>query len=176
MNAAMMRRDDAQTGKAGRPRAGAQNRPCRGDNSTKPSPPQTVRTRGDAPPLQYQRVWSPESDFERYALLCDICRKSVCLGLGISLRELKSRNRKCADVVLARQIAMYLAHTSFGICYLDVGQQFGRDRTTVAYACRKVEDRRDRPSFEALLCEIEAMLCDMVDVLQMRLDNGEVMA
>jgi chromosomal replication initiation ATPase DnaA len=39
----------------------------------------------------------------------------------------------------------------------EVGHAFGRDRTTVAHACRVIEERRDEPGLEALLSRLE---CD----------------
>ncbi|HEV7276116.1 MAG TPA: hypothetical protein VGN80_07510 [Devosiaceae bacterium] len=35
---------------------------------------------------------------------------------------------------------------------------FGRDRTTVAHACARIEDLRDRPEIEAELGQLEAEL------------------
>ncbi len=46
---------------------------------------------------------------------------------------------------------MYLAHVAFGLSLTAVGMGFGRDRTTVAYACHKIEDRRDNSAFDAAL-------------------------
>lgn len=40
-------------------------------------------------------------------------------------------------------MAMYLAHVAFRLSFTQVGQLFGRDRTTVAHACGVIEDLRD---------------------------------
>lgn len=65
-----------------------------------------------------------------------------------------SRSRK--GIAWARQVAMYLAHTvPPGASFTEVGRAFGRDRTTVAHACRKVEDHRDLEDFDALLEKLE---------------------
>lgn len=48
-----------------------------------------------------------------------------------------------------RQVAIYLAHVDLGLPYKVLAALFGRDRTTVAYACSVIEDRRDRPAFDA---------------------------
>jgi chromosomal replication initiation ATPase DnaA len=50
---------------------------------------------------------------------------------------------------------MYLAHVSFGLNYAEVGRAFGRDRTTAAYACRLIEERRDDPAVDAVLGSLE---------------------
>lgn len=65
--------------------------------------------------------------------------------------ELLRATRGRAGVALARQIAMYLAHVVGGQSLTDVGQQFCRDRTTVAHACRLIEARRDDPSFDRVV-------------------------
>ena len=46
---------------------------------------------------------------------------------------------------------MYLAHVCCGMTLTEVGAMFGRDRTTVAHACLRVEYRRDDPSFDRAL-------------------------
>lgn len=53
---------------------------------------------------------------------------------------------------------MYLTHITFGVTLADVGRAFGRDRTTVVYACRTVEQRRDDPVLDAALTRLEARL------------------
>lgn len=119
--------------------------------------------------LTYHRDNKTLSPFEQQALACSICRRAVCLALGVALVDMQSASRNCADIAVARQIAMYFAHTMFGFSYHDVGEQFSRDRTTVAYACRKVEDLRESSAFDATLCEIESMLAAMVDMLEAKL-------
>lgn len=58
----------------------------------------------------------------------------------------------------ARQLAMYLAHTMLGKSLADVGEAFGRDRTTVSYACNLIEDLRDDPAFEAAVTRLEELI------------------
>jgi chromosomal replication initiation ATPase DnaA len=53
---------------------------------------------------------------------------------------------------------MYLAHVAGGLTLTDVGRRFGRDRTTVAYACLLIEERRDDPRLDRALDLIEAIL------------------
>ena len=70
---------------------------------------------------------------------------------GVSNGELLRATRGKAQVALARQVAMYLAHVTCRLSLTEVGVLFGRDRTTVAHACRVVEDRRDDPIFDRAL-------------------------
>ena len=57
---------------------------------------------------------------------------------------------------------MYLAHVACGLSFTDVGLLFSRDRTTVAHACRVVEDRRDDPVFDRALELLEWVVPTLV--------------
>lgn len=76
----------------------------------------------------------------------------------VPLHELRAPTRRRTRVAEARQVAMYLTHVIFSVSLSEVGRLFGRDRTTAAYACRTVEDRRDEPAFDRLLDELAQML------------------
>lgn len=58
----------------------------------------------------------------------------------------------------ARQLAMYLAHIVYGRSMKEIGQAFGRDRTTVSYACALIEDMRDDPHFDEEVSALERQL------------------
>lgn len=73
---------------------------------------------------------------------------------GILDHPTRGRSR----VAFARQVAMYLAHISFGMTLTTVGQAFRRDRTTVAHACALVEDARDDPEIDRTLELLEAIV------------------
>ena len=90
--------------------------------------------------------------------LCELCVRVVSVALSVPLDALRAPTRSQAEAAFARQIAMYLAHTTFGLLMTEVGIAFGRDRTTVAHACTVVEDRRDDPAFDTLIGELEALL------------------
>lgn len=72
------------------------------------------------------------------------------------LLRLGTRGR--ANVALARQVAMYIAHVSYGLSLTEVGQAFERDRTTVAHACGVVEYRREDPQFDEAITLIERII------------------
>ncbi|MBT9368632.1 hypothetical protein KLP42_01890 [Rhizobium sp. CSW-27] len=57
-----------------------------------------------------------------------------------------------------RQIAMYVCHVSLSIPQGDIGDAFGRDRSTVGHACSVVEDRRDDAAFDDLVSTVERMV------------------
>lgn len=74
------------------------------------------------------------------------------------IRLLINKSRCRADAAFARQLAMYLCHVSLGLTLTAVGQAFGRDRTTVSYACALIEDMRDDPAFETEVFRLESLI------------------
>ena len=90
--------------------------------------------------------------------LCRSIEAVVSTALGIGMAEIRGDQRGRAAVAFARQTAMYLAHVHFGLTLSQVGRNFGRDRTTVAHACARIEDSRDDPKVETVLACLEAAL------------------
>lgn len=82
----------------------------------------------------------------------------VAAQRGVPPLLLLHPSRCTADIAEARQLAMYLMHVVLARSYLEVGDFFGRDRTTVAYACAHIEDMRDDPDFEAEVLQMETAL------------------
>lgn len=70
---------------------------------------------------------------------------------GVQAHDIQAASRGRANVALARQTAMYLAHVGCSLTLTEVGTLFDRDRTTVAHACALIEDRRDNPDFDRAL-------------------------
>lgn len=56
---------------------------------------------------------------------------------------------------LARHVAMYLAHTTFGVRLRDVAATMGVRPPSALKAIRRIEDMRDDPIFDALLESME---------------------
>ena len=55
-------------------------------------------------------------------------------------------NRRTANLVLARQVAMYIARETTDLSYKTIGENFGKDHTTVLYNVNKIEEfLRDKP-------------------------------
>ena len=82
---------------------------------------------------------------------CDAMIDLMAALFGVPSRELRRRGRTGNDISRLRQIAMYVAHVVFRFSMRDVGRGFGRDRTTVLYACHLVEDLRDDPDFDRIV-------------------------
>ena len=98
------------------------------------------------------------SDHDDCESACRFIEAIVAAALGISVAEIRAKSRGRAAAAFARQTAMYLAHVNLGLDLSRVGTHFGRDRTTVAHACARVEDSRDNPKFERVVACLEAAL------------------
>ena len=75
----------------------------------------------------------------------------VAYALGLKTEDVFSAvfssGRGSRAAVQARHIAIYLTHAGLGMSLARVSRAFGRDRSTVAYACHVVEDRREDVDF-----------------------------
>lgn len=90
---------------------------------------------------------------------CVIAAQLASSASGVPVKTIASTCRDATRRVSgARQVAMYLAHTVAGLPLARVAEHFGRDRTTAAYACRLVEDRRDDQEFDARLGVLEDLM------------------
>lgn len=117
----------------------------------KPTAGQTIPP---STPCRYRAVAS--SRIREYG--CRLAAATASAVMDLALPKLCAPTRSTADVAFARQIAMYLSHTKFGISYSDVGLYFNRDRSTVIHACHLVEDRRDGADFDARLERMEYLI------------------
>jgi chromosomal replication initiation ATPase DnaA len=82
----------------------------------------------------------------------------VSYALGVAADDILDAARGSATAAFARQVAVYLCHTGFELSLSRVAAAFGRDRSTIAYACHAIEDRRDEPHFDFWIGSLEAML------------------
>ena len=87
-----------------------------------------------------------------------IIEHAITIVFDIEARDLRSPTRGTAETAFARQAAMYLAHVSCGLSFTDTGRIFHRDRTTVAYACGLIEDRRDDARVDRTIDLLEAVV------------------
>ncbi|WP_246659314.1 helix-turn-helix domain-containing protein [Rhizobium sp. FY34] len=89
---------------------------------------------------------------------CRVVRHVVAeLVMMTSDRAMLRRDRR-RMLCHVRQIAMYVCHVSLSIPLGEIGQAFGRDRTTVSHACHVVEDRRDDSAYDELISTVERIV------------------
>lgn len=77
---------------------------------------------------------------------------------SVEPQSIRAPYRGEGRTAFARQVAIYLSHIGFGLTMTEVGALFGRDRTTVAYACRVIERKRDEPQIDATVGMLERAL------------------
>ena len=95
------------------------------------------------------------------ARFCRLMEAAVAVAFAVPADELRASSRRTAGVAFARQSAMYLAHVAMGLSLCAVGRIFHRHRTTAAYACLLVEQRRDDPDIDRLLDMLEGVCADI---------------
>lgn len=89
-----------------------------------------------------------------------IVQRTVCDYFGVSYRDLVSA-RRTGDIVIPRQVAIYLARKMTGKSLPLIANSFGgRDHTTALYAVRKISSLRESDlsfasTVHSLKCEIE---------------------
>ncbi len=105
--------------------------------------------------LYSRRVFKNHSD----RTICDSVMSVVARDFAIPAATLFVRSRS-PRAALARQTAMYLAHTVFAMSFGQIGRLCGRDRTTVAHACRRIEEEREQSGFDERLRQLEMQCRD----------------
>ena len=65
--------------------------------------------------------------------------KVIAENYQISVSELKGRN-KTKKFIIPRQIAIYIARKITEISYTELGDEFGKDHSTIMYNYQKIED------------------------------------
>ena len=82
----------------------------------------------------------------------------VAAAFGVTVRDVLGKSR-LRDVLVPRQVAMYLAREVAKLSLPRVGAAFGRDHTTVLHACRKVADAVKRDAkLKRIVRELRAEL------------------
>lgn len=89
---------------------------------------------------------------------CDDVIALIAHEKRVPIRLLVHRSRCRVGTARARQLAMYLSHVVLGRSLTEIGDAFGRDRTTVSHACAVIEDMRDDPAFDDEVTALERRL------------------
>src|SRR5690606_35013060 len=135
------RRD--KSGGGDRPRTAPQARPSRPDEDETDT--------GEALLAKLSRK-------ERAAAGCDGVIDIIAALFNVSGRELRQPGRSGVSIARVRQVVMYSAHVTLGLTMREVGDCFGRDRTTVLYACHQIEDMRDDEEFDRIVATAERVV------------------
>jgi chromosomal replication initiation ATPase DnaA len=89
---------------------------------------------------------------------CDHVIALVARQKNVPVQSLTHARRNRLPIARARQLAMYLSHVVLGRSLMEIGEAFGRDRTTVSYACALIEDMRDDPQFDDEVSRLERQI------------------
>lgn len=92
---------------------------------------------------------------ERSLEICESLIDVAAALFNVSGKELRRPGRSALGIARVRQIAMYVAHVTLRLNMADIGRGFGRDRTTVLYACHLIEDLRDDDEFDRVVAATE---------------------
>lgn len=85
-------------------------------------------------------------------------QKAVSDKYNVKLSDLKGKSRK-KDIVLPRQIAMYLCRELLSISLVSIANEFNRDHTTIMHGYDKIEG--EMKESEILREEIEELIKDL---------------
>lgn len=107
------------------------------------------------PPTADEAVLHQRRKTEKAIELCDGMIDLTAAFFDISSKEVRLPGRTIAAATRVRQIAMYVTHVSLGLAMNDIARGFGRDRTTVLYACHLIEDLRDDVEFDRIVQTVE---------------------
>ena len=118
---------------------------------------------GQAPEMKSQPVVGRAPGFEvgraaSIRIVCQTVRQLVSEMVALASDRVPLRTDRRRTGCHVRQIAMYVCHVALRLSMTDIGLAFGRDRTTVAYNCGVVEDRRDDAAFDDFVATIERIV------------------
>jgi len=89
--------------------------------------------------------------------------KAVAEYFNLSSGDIRGRKRT-KNIAWPRQIAMYIINHLGEYSMNEIGNEFGKDHTTVIYAIQKVEDSiKSNPSLEPIIQKIEAQIYEASD-------------
>jgi chromosomal replication initiation ATPase DnaA len=94
--------------------------------------------------------FDPHRDEDRAYLAAAL----VAYALGLRTGKILSHDRGRPVHARARHIAMYLAYAGLGMSLSRVSAAFRRDRSTIARACRIVEDYREDADFDTWIDQL----------------------
>lgn len=92
---------------------------------------------------------SPDEKTGHWVAFC------VARDFAVEASELIGPARGKPRLAFARQVAMYICHVGFSLSFACIGRVFGRDRSTIAHACRVIEDERDDRWLDCRIAALE---------------------
>ena len=92
-----------------------------------------------------------------------LCRAGMAQALvahvyGVELTDMRAQTRRMPRAALARQVAMYLSHVVLQLSLSEVGEAFGRGRSTAWHATHHIESLREDSELDRTLDYLETTL------------------
>ncbi len=101
---------------------------------------------------------------QKQQLLAQFVNQMVAATLDLPPEILPQCSRGKAQSARARQISIYLMHTTLSFSFTEIGKVYSKDRTTIAHACHVIEDLRDDESFDSKLTQLERMIAIVLNL------------
>lgn len=98
------------------------------------------------------------------AARCQLAMQLAAHRFDASRAMMLAHGRGSRRASVARQVAIYLAHVTLGVPIGPTARQFRRHRSTAAFACHQVEDRRDEPAFDVAVADLELAIRVLLEV------------
>ncbi|MEO0636568.1 MAG: helix-turn-helix domain-containing protein [Pseudomonadota bacterium] len=89
---------------------------------------------------------------------CNHVLRVVASYFGIPIGDLLAPTRGKKPIAFARQLAMYLANTHYQLSMPLIAKTMGRDRSTIGFGIRRIEDMRDDPRTDTIINCLELLL------------------
>ncbi|MEN0088512.1 MAG: helix-turn-helix domain-containing protein [Pseudomonadota bacterium] len=89
---------------------------------------------------------------------CKHVLRVVASYFGLPIDTLMAPTRGKQDVAFARQLAMYLANTHYQLSMPLIARTMGRDRSTIGFGIRRIEDLRDNERTDTIINCLELLL------------------
>lgn len=95
-------------------------------------------------------MFNPFSEEERLQTMLACCYAAVQQGgfQHLALRDIINPPHEWFDAMLARQIAIHILATRFGVPKRRIVMMQARKRTSIAFAIRTIDRRLERVTFE----------------------------
>ena len=127
--------------------------------------------RPDAKVVEKDPFNSAESNVTRLhqpckKLLIRFVNQMVASSFETTAERLLRCDRGNARIARARHVSIYLMHTFLSVPITEIANIYGKDRTTVAHACRVIEDLRDTPAFDDRIIELESTISTVLELAQ----------
>lgn len=110
------------------------------------------------PTVSSSFIYYPRPAKMRCAAEIEPMRDALSEVMGVEKEHLFAPTRLSPRIAFARQVAIYIMHTTFGFSHMSVARCFKRDRTTIRHSVTLIEEKRGDPAFDQKFVLLEAAM------------------